>query len=96
MSTQGIAMHKITISLPGELADFADRRAGQMNSSRSQIISGALAETKAREEAMLAAEGYQYDAHEAEAFAASLPHYPTLSHIFVWDSVGYANRAATH
>jgi metal-responsive CopG/Arc/MetJ family transcriptional regulator len=70
MGTQGMAMRKITISLPVELVDFADRRAGQMNSSRSQIISGALAETKAREEARLAAEGYQYYAHEAEAFAA--------------------------
>lgn len=74
MGAHGIAMRKITISLPAELVDFADRRAGQMHSSRSQIISVALAEIKAREEARLAAEGYQYYAQEAEAFASSSAH----------------------
>ena len=70
MGTQGMAMRKITISLPVDLVDFADRRAGQTQSSRSQIISVALAETRAREEALLAAEGYQYYSQEAETFAA--------------------------
>lgn len=70
MST-AIAMRKITISLPGELVAFADQRAEATNTSRSQIISWVLAEAKVRAEAALAAEGYQFYAQEANAFADS-------------------------
>jgi metal-responsive CopG/Arc/MetJ family transcriptional regulator len=70
MST-AVAMRKITISLPGELVAFADRRAEETHTSRSQIISWVLAEAKARAEARLAAEGYQFYAQEAAEFAAA-------------------------
>jgi len=69
MDVPSISARKITISLPGELVEFADRQALKKNVSRSQIISQALAVAKAKEEALLAAEGYQFFAREAEAFA---------------------------
>jgi len=69
MST-AIAMRKITISLPGELVAFADQRAEEIHTSRSQIICWVLAEAKARAEATLAAEGYQFYAQELAEFAA--------------------------
>lgn len=62
-------MRKITISLPGDLVDFADQQAEESNTSRSQVISWVLAEAKARTNAALAAEGYQFYAREATAFA---------------------------
>jgi len=64
-------MRKITISLPGDLVDYADQQAEETSTSRSQIISWVLAEAKARTEAALAAEGYQFYAQEATAFAKS-------------------------
>ena len=65
------AVRKITISLPGELVEFADRQARQDKSSRSHIIRLALAEAKAREEERLAAEGYRFYAASATEFAAA-------------------------
>ena len=62
---------KVTVSLPAELVDFADRQAIQHRSNRSKIISLALAEVKSRDEERLAAEGYRFYAQEAELFAAS-------------------------
>lgn len=62
---------KITISVPLDLVKFADQQAVQLKTSRSQIISQALAEIKAREEERLAAEGYQFYALEASEFAAA-------------------------
>ena len=64
-----VAMHKITISLPGELVAFADARAAETHTSRSQIISQMLAEAKARTEAQLAAQGYQFYSQELVEFA---------------------------
>ena len=61
---------KVTISLPEELVVFADQWAQETRTSRSQVISLALAELKALEEARLAAEGYQFYAAEAMEFAA--------------------------
>jgi len=62
-------MRKITISLPGELVEFADLIAGQTNTSRSQVIGRYLAEARERERARLAAEGYRFYAQEAAEFA---------------------------
>ncbi len=62
-------MRKITISLPQDLVEFADRTAQQAELSRSQVISQALAEAKARIESRLAEEGYRYYAREAVEFA---------------------------
>ena len=68
MSTT-ITVRKITISLPGELVAFADACAAETHTSRSQIISQMLAEAKARTEAQLAAQGYQFYRQELAEFA---------------------------
>jgi metal-responsive CopG/Arc/MetJ family transcriptional regulator len=63
------SVHKVTISLPQALLEYADRRAAQTQRSRSQVISEALAAVKTKEEELLAAEGYQFYAQEAAEFA---------------------------
>jgi len=70
MNTPTAHMRKVTITLPEELVIYADRRADQSGTSRSQVISRALAALMLSEEEALAAEGYQFYAAEAEAFAA--------------------------
>jgi metal-responsive CopG/Arc/MetJ family transcriptional regulator len=64
-----VHVRKITVSLPSDLVDYADSRAGRDRLSRSQIIGQALAEAQAREQARLAAEGYRFYAGEAIEFA---------------------------
>ena len=64
-------MQKVTVSLPRELVEFADRVAAMMKTSRSKVIAEALAAQKEREEAELAAEGYRFYAQEASEFAAA-------------------------
>lgn len=64
-------MRKITISLPEELVAFADDRAKELSTSRSQIISMALATVKTSEDEQLAAEGYRFYAQEASEFASA-------------------------
>lgn len=51
--------------------DYADRRATQSETSRSQVVARALAELREREQDELAREGYAFYAHESEEFAAS-------------------------
>ena len=70
MGTRTARMKKVTITLPEELVLYADRRADQSGTSRSQVISRALATLMLTEEEELAAEGYQFYAAEAETFAA--------------------------
>ena len=65
---QSISMRKITISLPQDLVEFADRAAHQADISRSQVISQALAEAQARNERRLAEEGYRFYARESAEF----------------------------
>ena len=62
---------KITISLPEELVVFADDRAKELSTSRSQVISMALAAVKTSAEEQLAAEGYLFYAQEASEFASA-------------------------
>jgi metal-responsive CopG/Arc/MetJ family transcriptional regulator len=62
-------MRKVTISLPQALVDYADQRAKAMNTSRSQVISLALAAVRNRTTEQLAAEGYQFYAAESNDFA---------------------------
>ena len=62
-------MRKITLSLPRDLVEFADRAAHQAAISRSQIISQALAEAQAHNENRLAEEGYRFYADESVEFA---------------------------
>jgi metal-responsive CopG/Arc/MetJ family transcriptional regulator len=68
---QSIAMRKVTISLPLDLVEFADRAAQQAEISRSQVISQALSEAKARVERRLAEEGYRFYAGESVEFATA-------------------------
>jgi len=80
-----VEIRKVTISLPVNLLDFADRLAAQVKTNRSQVISQALAAVQTQEEERLAAEGYRFYANEsldfaqttapasAEAFAAVSP-----------------------
>jgi len=62
-------VRKITISLPGDLVQYADETARRRQTNRSQIISQVLAEARAREMEQLAAEGYRFYAQEAAEFA---------------------------
>ncbi|OIO94843.1 MAG: hypothetical protein AUK03_06220 [Anaerolineae bacterium CG2_30_64_16] len=71
MSALNASIRKITISLPGELVEYADYLAEQLHLSRSQVVSRALAQARAMEEERLAAEGYRYYAQEAQEFAAA-------------------------
>lgn len=68
MSTEE-TVHKVTISLPYELFEFANQRAKALNTSRSQVIAQALAAARADTVEELAAEGYRFYAEEASEFS---------------------------
>lgn len=67
----GVVMRKVTISLPLDLVEFADRAAQQAEISRSQVIGQALSEARARVERRLAEEGYRFYAGESVEFATA-------------------------
>ena len=69
MSVKATSVRKITISLPDNLVEFADREAARLSLSRSRVIAQALSDVKADEEDRLAAEGYRFYAQEATEFA---------------------------
>lgn len=69
MSAKVTSVRKITISLPDNLVEFADREAARLRISRSRVIARALSRIKAEEEERLAAEGYRFYAREASEFA---------------------------
>jgi metal-responsive CopG/Arc/MetJ family transcriptional regulator len=71
MSVETTRIRKVTISLPANLVEYADREASRLSISRSQLIARALAESKKDYEARLAAEGYRFYAQEASEFAES-------------------------
>ena len=71
MCAESTLVRKITISLPSNLVEFADREAVRLSISRSWVIAQALSEIKAEEEERLAAEGYQFYVQEASEFAAA-------------------------
>jgi metal-responsive CopG/Arc/MetJ family transcriptional regulator len=71
MSAYISSVHKITISLPVDLIEFADRQATRLGISRSRFIAYALSQIKAVEEESLAAEGYRFYAPEAIEFATA-------------------------
>lgn len=60
---------KLTISLPRELADYADHLAEEAGRARSQIKADLLAERKSRALYEQLAEGYRYYAEENSRFA---------------------------
>ncbi len=64
-----LTREKVTVTLPPDLVTYAERKAAESKTSRSQVIAEALAEMKAREEESLAAEGYRFYAEEARQFA---------------------------
>ena len=66
---QSTIMRKITLSLPQELVEFADRAARQASTSRSQVISQALASAQAQSEKLQAEAGYRFYARESTEFA---------------------------
>ena len=69
MSVEATSVRKITISLPENLVEFADREAARLSISRSRVIAQALSDIRAEEEERLAAEGYRFYAQEASQFA---------------------------
>jgi metal-responsive CopG/Arc/MetJ family transcriptional regulator len=71
MATPRASTRKITISLPSELVEFAEKQAARLKSTRSQVIGKTLAKAKAAQEENLAAEGYRYYAQESTEFADS-------------------------
>lgn len=71
MTLQTKSTRKVTVTLPDELVIYADNQAERRGTSRSQVISHALAYLMAAEEERLAAEGYAFYAAEAEEFATS-------------------------
>lgn len=71
MATRAAEIERVTVSLPRHLVRYADVRAAQLRTSRSQIIGRALSELEARERDELAREGYAFYAAESEEFAAA-------------------------
>lgn len=69
MAIRAARMRKVTITLPEELVAYADRRAAELGTNRSQVIGQAMATLILSEEEALAVEGYRFYAAEAEAFA---------------------------
>jgi metal-responsive CopG/Arc/MetJ family transcriptional regulator len=67
----GAPVDKVTVSLPRNIVAYADRRAREERTSRSRVIADALERARAADEQALAAEGYQFYAAEASAFAES-------------------------
>lgn len=59
---------RVRISLPVDLIAFADWMAERGNTSRSQVISDALAATAVQERERLAQDGYQFYAAELMEF----------------------------
>ena len=62
---------KVTITFPQHLLEFADHLAARVNTSRSQVISQALAAAEVREQEQVAAAGYRFYSGEAVEFASA-------------------------
>lgn len=71
MVKRAAEIEKVTVSLPRHLVRYANLRAAELGTSRSQIIGRALSELEARERDNLAREGYVFYAAESEEFAAA-------------------------
>ena len=92
MTSQSGALRKITIALPDELVDYADRRARRERTSRSQVIGLALGQARARERERLAAEGYRFYAGEAAEFADTA----AAAVAEAWDGGSSIERSPAH
>jgi hypothetical protein len=62
-------LQRVSITMPAELVRYADMRAAELNTSRSQVIVMALTSVKASLEERLAAEGYRFYSAENAEFA---------------------------
>lgn len=71
MVKRAVGVEKVTVSLPRHLVRYADLRAAELGTSRSQIIGRALSELETRERDDLARDGYVFYADESEEFAAA-------------------------
>jgi hypothetical protein len=67
--TNNDVLQRVSITMPAELIAFADNQAETLQTSRSQVISMALAAAKESHDEGLAAEGYRFYSAEAAAFA---------------------------
>ena len=74
MTNRSTTVRKVTISLPIPLLAYADRKAAQKGTSRSQVIAELVAADALSEQDELAAEGYRFYAREAEEFARASLH----------------------
>ena len=63
------SVRKVTVSLPRRLLQYADSKAAEKGTSRSQWIADLIARAAACQRDELAAEGYQFYSQEAEEFA---------------------------
>jgi len=71
MARRAQNLAKVTLSLPRELVEFADAKATERETSRSQIVTEALATLRAQDEDELAREGYALYAEDNTEFAAA-------------------------
>lgn len=66
-----VASRKVTVSLPEDLVHFADVKADERGTSRSELIGELLGDLRRRELDDLAREGYGFFAGESREFAES-------------------------
>lgn len=71
MPRRRLTVERVTVSLPADLVRYADHRAARLGTSRSEVITQAVAERRARDEEEAAREGYEFYAAESEGFAAA-------------------------
>lgn len=71
MPTRPTFTEKITVSMPKDLVQYADRRATTLGISRSQVIGQAVAELRSQDQEQRAREGYLFYAAELAGFAAA-------------------------
>ena len=71
MARRAHDLEKVTVSLPRELVRYADSLAAERATSRSAVVSDALAVLRERQESELAREGYAFYAEESAEFAAA-------------------------
>jgi metal-responsive CopG/Arc/MetJ family transcriptional regulator len=67
----GESFRKVTVSLPEELVEYADRLANEQSSSRSAVIADLLEWRRSRAKDALAREGYAFYGDASEDFAES-------------------------
>lgn len=72
MARRALDLEKVTVTLPRELVRYADERAAERGVSRSEVVSEAVAQRRARDIDDLAREGYAFYREESSAFAEAV------------------------